>query len=101
MLGRVEPQHPCHGVEDGVGDVLAAALFAPDAVVDADACEPGDLLAAQPRQPAPAVRGQARVLRLDSRPPGLQDVADLVAYVTSRPAHVNLRQVIVLPTGQV
>lgn len=28
------------------------------------------------------------------------DVADLVGYVTSRPAHVNLRQVIVLPTGQ-
>jgi NADP-dependent 3-hydroxy acid dehydrogenase YdfG len=28
------------------------------------------------------------------------DIADLIAYVTSRPAHVNLRQVIVLPTGQ-
>lgn len=29
-----------------------------------------------------------------------QDIADLIAYVTSRPARVNLRQVIVLPTGQ-
>ncbi|MEV7071140.1 SDR family oxidoreductase [Streptomyces sp. NPDC093990] len=29
------------------------------------------------------------------------EVADLVAYVTSRPRHVNLRQVMVLPTGQV
>jgi NADP-dependent 3-hydroxy acid dehydrogenase YdfG len=29
------------------------------------------------------------------------DIADLVGYVTSRPARVNLRQVIVLPTGQV
>ncbi|ADI08090.1 short-chain dehydrogenase/reductase SDR [Streptomyces bingchenggensis BCW-1] len=29
-----------------------------------------------------------------------EDIADLIAYVTSRPAHVNLRQVIVLPTRQ-
>ncbi|MGW3539591.1 SDR family oxidoreductase [Nocardia niigatensis] len=29
------------------------------------------------------------------------DVADLIAYTTSRPAHVNLRQVVVLPTRQV
>jgi NADP-dependent 3-hydroxy acid dehydrogenase YdfG len=29
------------------------------------------------------------------------DIADLVAYVTSRPRHVNLRQVVVLPTRQV
>ena len=29
-----------------------------------------------------------------------QDVADLVGYVTSRPARVNLRQVVVLPTRQ-
>jgi len=28
------------------------------------------------------------------------DVADLIAYVTSRPRHVNLRQVVVLPTPQ-
>ncbi|MGW7422441.1 SDR family oxidoreductase [Streptomyces sp. NPDC054813] len=30
-----------------------------------------------------------------------EDVADLVGYVTSRPRHVNLRQVVVLPTRQV
>ncbi|MDQ0910020.1 NADP-dependent 3-hydroxy acid dehydrogenase YdfG [Streptomyces canus] len=29
------------------------------------------------------------------------ELADLVAYVTSRPRHVNLRQVMVLPTAQV
>jgi NADP-dependent 3-hydroxy acid dehydrogenase YdfG len=29
-----------------------------------------------------------------------EDVADLVAYTTSRPRHVNLRQVVVLPTRQ-
>jgi len=29
-----------------------------------------------------------------------RDIADLVAYVASRPRHVNLRQVIVLPTAQ-
>ncbi|MFB6708776.1 SDR family oxidoreductase [Streptomyces sp. NPDC056333] len=29
------------------------------------------------------------------------DIADLVAYTTSRPRHVNLRQLIVLPTRQV
>ncbi|WP_330183505.1 SDR family oxidoreductase [Nocardia sp. NBC_01503] len=28
------------------------------------------------------------------------DIADLIAYTTSRPAHVNLRQLIVLPTQQ-
>ncbi|MES9521834.1 SDR family oxidoreductase [Streptomyces capoamus] len=28
------------------------------------------------------------------------DVADVVAYVTSRPRHVNLRQIVVLPTRQ-
>ncbi|WP_405773722.1 SDR family oxidoreductase [Streptomyces sp. NBC_00859] len=30
-----------------------------------------------------------------------EDVADLIGYVVSRPAHVNLRQVIVLPNRQV
>jgi NADP-dependent 3-hydroxy acid dehydrogenase YdfG len=29
------------------------------------------------------------------------DIADLVGYVASRPRHVNLRQVVVLPTRQV
>ncbi|MFD5075926.1 SDR family oxidoreductase [Streptomyces sp. NPDC058371] len=29
-----------------------------------------------------------------------EEIADVVAYVTSRPPHVNLRQVIVLPTAQ-
>ncbi len=29
-----------------------------------------------------------------------EDIADLIAYATSRPARVNLRQVIVLPTRQ-
>ena len=29
------------------------------------------------------------------------DVADVIAYVAGRPRHVNLRQVVVLPTGQV
>ena len=29
------------------------------------------------------------------------ELADLVAYVTSRPRHVNLRQIVVLPTAQV
>ncbi|MFD9615371.1 SDR family oxidoreductase, partial [Streptomyces sp. NPDC059083] len=28
------------------------------------------------------------------------DIADLIAYTASRPAHVNLRQVVVLPTRQ-
>ncbi|NEB78688.1 SDR family oxidoreductase, partial [Streptomyces sp. SID14478] len=31
---------------------------------------------------------------------GADDVADLIAYTTSRPRHVNLRQAIVLPTRQ-
>lgn len=28
------------------------------------------------------------------------DIADLVAYTTSRPRHVNLRRLVVLPTRQ-
>jgi NADP-dependent 3-hydroxy acid dehydrogenase YdfG len=32
---------------------------------------------------------------------GAGDIADVIGWVTSRPAHVNLRQVIVLPTRQV
>ncbi|MFF9626812.1 SDR family oxidoreductase [Streptomyces griseosporeus] len=31
---------------------------------------------------------------------GAADVADVVAYATSRPRHVNLRQIVVLPTRQ-
>lgn len=33
--------------------------------------------------------------------PAAEDIADLVGYVTSPPRHVNLRQVVVLPTRQV
>ncbi|GAA2276466.1 SDR family NAD(P)-dependent oxidoreductase [Nonomuraea roseoviolacea subsp. roseoviolacea] len=33
-------------------------------------------------------------------PLAADDVADLIAYTTSRPRHVNLRQVVVLPTRQ-
>jgi NADP-dependent 3-hydroxy acid dehydrogenase YdfG len=29
-----------------------------------------------------------------------EEVADVVAYVASRPRHVNLRQIMVLPTRQ-
>ncbi|MEV0464287.1 SDR family oxidoreductase [Nocardia tengchongensis] len=31
---------------------------------------------------------------------GADDIADLIAYTTSRPAHVNLRQAVILPTQQ-
>jgi NADP-dependent 3-hydroxy acid dehydrogenase YdfG len=38
-------------------------------------------------------------LQMDEASAG--DIADLVAYVTSRPRHVNLRQIIMLPTKMV
>jgi NADP-dependent 3-hydroxy acid dehydrogenase YdfG len=33
--------------------------------------------------------------------PAATELADVVAYVTGRPRHVNLRQIMVLPTAQV
>jgi dienelactone hydrolase len=61
-------------------------------VLHADARERGQLVAAQPAQ-------------LDAMfdafdPLTAADIADLIAYTTSRARHVNLRQVVVLPTRQ-
>jgi NADP-dependent 3-hydroxy acid dehydrogenase YdfG len=49
----------------------------------------------------PALAGQLSSMFGTIPALGPYDVADLIAYVTSRPRHVNLRQAIILPTPQV
>ncbi|MER5642501.1 SDR family oxidoreductase [Kitasatospora sp. NPDC002227] len=48
----------------------------------------------------PALTEQLQTMVEAIGPLAAEDVADLVAYATSRPRHVNLRQLIVLPTRQ-
>jgi hypothetical protein len=65
-LGVVQLQGVRHGVEDLLGGAGEVTAFEADVVVDADAREQGDLLAAQPRHASiAAVRGQPRLLRRD------------------------------------
>ena len=52
----VEPQGAGDRVQDGLGEVQGAALLQPDVVVDADAREPGQFLAAQAGDAAPAAK---------------------------------------------
>ncbi|GGX59944.1 hypothetical protein GCM10010358_13060 [Streptomyces minutiscleroticus] len=62
-FGRIEPQGSGDGVQHAVGDVEVAAALQADVVVVADAGEPRDLLAAQPRDAADArLREQPRLL---------------------------------------
>jgi NADP-dependent 3-hydroxy acid dehydrogenase YdfG len=48
----------------------------------------------------PELAAQLGTMFKELPPLSADDVADLIGYVTSRPRHVNLRQVIVLPTPQ-
>jgi hypothetical protein len=72
-FGFVEPQGGRDAVEDGVGGAGEVPAFHPDVVVDADAGEQGDLLAAQAlHAPAAATVGGQPGLGRDPRagPPG-------------------------------
>ena len=63
-LGVVELQGADERLEHAVRDALRVAALEPRVVLDADAGEQRDLLAAQPRDaPVTAVRRQARLLR--------------------------------------
>ena len=70
-----EPKGVGDGVEDGVGDMGAAALFEADVVVDADTGQLGELFSAQSGHPAPGGhRLQTHILRTQSGPPGAQEL---------------------------
>ena len=63
-LGLVELQRADEGLEHAVGDALRVAPLEPGVVLDADAGEQRDLLAAEPGDaPVTAVRGQPGLLR--------------------------------------
>ena len=94
-LGLVELQRPRERLEDGVGDTAHVAALEPGVVVDADAGEQRDLLAAQARNaPRAAEGGQTRLFGRDPGAPGGQELADLVLGVhdvESSPAPRTLR----------
>ena len=67
-LGVVEPQRVGERLQDAVGGAGGVAAFEALVVLDADAGERGDLLAAEPRHAPLAVRRQSRLLGRDLRP---------------------------------
>jgi hypothetical protein len=82
-LRVVELQRAGQGVEDACGGAGEVAAFQARVAGDADSGEDSDLLAAQAREPARAVVGQADIGRLEPGAAGGQELADLVARVPS------------------
>ena len=77
-FGLVELERPGEAFEDAVGDASGVPALEAGVVVDADAGEQGDLLAAQARDPAvAAVVGQAGLLRGDLGPAGGQELTEV------------------------
>jgi hypothetical protein len=82
LFGGVEPQCAGDGLQDAVGGVGEGTALQPDVVVDAEPCEGGDLLAAQPWHPPLASgHGQPDRLGADPRPAGYQKLLNLPATV--------------------
>ena len=84
-LGLVELQGVGDAVDDAVGDAGGVAALEPGVVLDGDAGEEGDLLAAQARDPpaVAAVDGQPGLLGGDPGPSRGQELPDLVADVAT------------------
>ena len=80
-LGVVEQQRVGERAEHAVGDAGGVAAFQALVVLDADAGQRGDLLAAQPRHLAAAERAQPRLLGRDLRPAAGQELRELVGLV--------------------
>ena len=89
-LSVVELQGVGHAVDDAVGDAGGVAALEPDVVLDGDAGEEGDLLAAQARDPpaVAAVGGQAGLRGSDPGPSRAQELPDLLADVAADVAAV-------------
>ena len=86
------------GAEQG-GQVEAGGTYALD-IVDATAIDPGmvDTEFSEVRFHGDAER--ARAVYRGMRPLTADDVAEVVLFAAGRPAHVNLAQVLLLPTDQ-
>ena len=84
-LGLVELQCVRDAVDDALGDSGGVAALEPGVVLARDACEEGDLLAAQPRDPpaVSAVHGQSGLLGADPGPSRAQELPDLRADVAT------------------
>ena len=84
-LGLVELQRVGDAVDDALGDAGGVAALEPGVVLDRDAGEEGDLLAAQARDPpaVAAVDGQPGLLGADPGPAGGQELPDLAADVAT------------------
>ena len=94
VLGLVELQGRAHGVEHVLRHAAGVAALEARVVLDADAGEEGDLLAAQAGNPAlSAEGGQARPLRRDLGPAGGEELADVVfvAHVAFTVGHSGAR----------
>ena len=79
VLVLVEAQRARDGLQDLLGRVDVAALLEPRVPGDADSGELRDLLAAQPRRPAPPDQRQADLLGRDPRATAAQEVRQLMA----------------------
>lgn len=80
-LHPVQPEHLGERVENLVGRVLRPALLQPLVVLDADPRQLRQLLAPQPRHPAPSAAAQPGTLRGDQRPAGLEEVPEIMVIV--------------------
>jgi len=79
-FGVVELERTSQRFQNDFGDAGRVAALEAGVVVDADAREERDFLSAKPwnAPAAAAVRAQARLVRRDPRPPGSQELTDLV-----------------------
>jgi hypothetical protein len=82
-LGLVELKRAGERFQDQLGDAADVAALQALVVLDANAGQRGDLLAAQPGHAPRAVARQAGLLGRDLRPPGRQELGD-VAVVLQR-----------------
>src|SRR5207248_10213657 len=74
-LHGVQAQGAGDGVQDGFGEVEGAALFQADVVIDADAGQQGEFLAAQAGDPSPAaVVRQSQLLGPQPGPSGAEEL---------------------------
>lgn len=88
-LGLVEAEDAGERVEYLLGGLGRPALLQAYVVVDADSGQVGDLFAAQPLDPAPAVGRDADVRRVDPGAPGPQEAREIEIVHSSSIAAVR------------
>ena len=80
-FGIVELKRPSEPLQNELRGAADVAALKPPVVLDAHACQRGDLLAAQTGHAALAVRGQAGLLGGDPCPAGGQELGDVLGGV--------------------